>query len=147
MNDKYIVYFTSRTKKEMLTFIQNKLRENNLGELIPSHGNILTALYNNNGRLQMKEISQLIGKDKSTVTSLVNKLIELDYISKEKSQEDKRISYIILTEKAREIEGLFNNISDEVYNTAYRGVSEEEKEVFLKTLKKIALNFKEENSH
>lgn len=130
----------------MLAFIQNKLNENNLKDLIPSHGNILTALYNNNGRLKMKEISEIIGKDKSTVTSLVNKLIELDYIEKEKSSNDKRITYIKLREKGKSIEPLFNNISDQVYNTAYKGLSQEEKEAFLNTLKKININFKEENS-
>ncbi|MGO0916466.1 winged helix-turn-helix transcriptional regulator, partial [Clostridioides difficile] len=42
--------------------------KNGLGELIPTHGNILTALYENNGILTMKEIAAKIGKDKSTVT-------------------------------------------------------------------------------
>ena len=49
MEDKYIVHFISKTKASMIKFIENKLSKNGLGELIPTHGNILTALYENNG--------------------------------------------------------------------------------------------------
>ena len=79
MNDKYIIYFISRTKANMIKFIENKLKENDLNDLIPTHGNILTALYESDKKLTMKEIAKKIGKDKSTVTSLVNKLIHLVY--------------------------------------------------------------------
>ena len=43
MEDKYIVHFISKTKASMIKFIENKLSKNGLGELIPTHGNILTA--------------------------------------------------------------------------------------------------------
>ena len=111
MKDKYIIYFISRTKANMIKFIENKLKENDLTELIPTHGNILTALYESDKKLTMKEIAQKIGKDKSTVTPLVNKLIRLGYIEKEKSITDKRVTYISLTAKARDIEDRFNFIS------------------------------------
>ncbi|MBS4538629.1 MarR family transcriptional regulator [Clostridium sp. D2Q-11] len=142
MKEKYIVYFISKTKKRMTQFIEDKLREKGIKDLVPSHGNILTVLYENNGRLTMKEISRLIGKDKSTVTALVNKLLNLEYIEKEKSLKDKRVTYITLTEKGKNIEEVFKSISGEIYQTAYKGFSEEEKEIFLQLLKKINDNFK-----
>ena len=141
MKDKYIVYFMSRIKSKMLHFIEAQLQENSLDDLIPSHGNILTALYENHGKITMKQIAQIIGKDKSTVTPLVNKLVELGYIKKEKKELDKRVTYIILTERGKEIEAKFNAISREVSMTAYRGFSAEEKEIFLNLLKKLNNNF------
>lgn len=141
MKDKYIVYFISKTKKKMIKFIEKKLCENSMDDLIPSHGNILTALYEHDGALTMKEIADLIGKDKSTVTPLVNKLLKLGYIKKEKSKEDKRITFIELTDKGREIESKYNAISKEVATTAYKDFSEEEKETFLRLLKKLNNNF------
>lgn len=145
MNDKYIIYFISRTKATMIKFIDNKLKENNLEELIPTHGNILTSLYESNGKLTMKEISKKIGKDKSTVTSLVNKLIQLGYIDKEKCSKDKRITYISLTQKAKSIEPTFNFISSQVKETAYNNFTEEEKIEFLRLLKKLNTNFRNAN--
>jgi len=141
MNDKYIVYFISKTKKKMLNYIQKQLKEKDLNDLVPSYGNILTVLYDNDGKLNMKEIGQLIGKDKSTVTPLVNKLLRLGYIKKEKCKEDRRITYVKITEKGKEIENKFNDISKEVYSTAYKGFSVEEKEELLKLLKKLNNNF------
>lgn len=147
MNDKYIIYFISRAKASMIKFIENKLKENNLNDLIPTHGNILTALYESDKKLTMKEISKKIGKDKSTVTSLVNKLINLGYVQKEQCTKDKRVSYISLTEKAREIEGKFNFISSQVKETAYSNFTEEEKKEFLRLLKKLSTNFKDANKN
>ena len=144
MNDKYIIYFISRTKSNMIKFIENKLKENNLIELIPTHGNVLTSLYESDRKLTMKEIAKKIVKDKSTVTPLINKLIDLGYIQKEKSPIEKRITYICLTPKAREIESSFNHISDQVKETAYKDFTKEEKEVFLRLLKKLNSNFRSE---
>lgn len=142
MNDKYIVYFISRTKANMIKFIENKLKENKLDDLIPTHGNILTALYESDKKLTMKEIAKKIGKDKSTVTSLVNKLITLGYVEKEKCSKDKRVTYIGLTQKSRDIEDTFNFISSQVKETAYNNFTENEKKEFLRLLKKLSSNFK-----
>ncbi|MCC0648100.1 MarR family transcriptional regulator [Clostridioides sp. ZZV15-6598] len=142
MEDKYIIHFISKTKANMLKFIENKLNKNGLNELLPTHGNILTALYENNGILTMKEIATKIGKDKSTVTVLVNKLISLGYIERQKCDNDKRITYIKLTDKAMLIEDTFNSISSQVKETAYFNITEKEKQEFLRILKKINNNFK-----
>lgn len=145
MNDKYIIYFISRTKNTMIKFIENKLKENDLDDLIPTHGNILTALYENNKKLNMKDISKKIGKDKSTVTYLVNKLITLGYIKKEKCLDDSRVTYITLTKKGKDTEDKFNFISSQVRKTAYDNFTEKEKREFLRLLKKLNSNFKKAN--
>lgn len=145
MKDKYIIYFISRTKDNMIKFIDKNLKLNNLNDLIPTHGNILTALYESNGQLTMKEISKKIGKDKSTVTSLVNKLIILGYVKKDKCLIDKRVTYISLTEKALSIKDGFDLISSQVKETAYKDFTNEEKKEFLRLLKKMSKNFKDAN--
>jgi DNA-binding MarR family transcriptional regulator len=141
MNDKYIIYFISKTKKKMTRFIEKALKEEGLDDLGPSYGNILTVLYNNNGKLSMNQIGQLIGKDKSTITALVNKLSNLGYVKKEKCIEDRRVTYIILTERGKSIEGKVNNISEKVNLIAYRNFSKKEKDIFLELFKKMNNNF------
>jgi DNA-binding MarR family transcriptional regulator len=141
MNDKYIIYFISKTKKKMTGFIEKALKEKGLDDLVPSYGNILTVLYNNNGRLSMNKIGKIIGKDKSTITALVNKLLVLGYVKKEKCIEDRRVTYIILTPKGTSIEGKVNDISEKVNLIAYKNFSKEEKDIFLELLKKMNSNF------
>lgn len=142
MNDKYIIYFISKTKKKMTRFIEKALKEKGLDDLAPSYGNILTVLYNNNnGRLSMNQIGKTVGKDKSTITALVNKLSNLGYVKKEKCIQDKRVTYIILTEKGKAIEGKVNDISEKVNLIAYKNFSKKEKDIFLELLKKMNNNF------
>lgn len=141
MNDKYIIYFISRTRKKMLKFLERKLTEYSMNDIITSHGNILTALYNNDGKLSMNKIAKLIGKDKSTVTPLINKLLQLGYIEKVQDETDKRITYIVLSEQGRLLKPKFDAISAQIHETAYKGFTEEEKETFLRLLKKLNMNF------
>ena len=143
--DKYIVYFISRTRQKMVQFIQMQLKMHQLDELIPSHGNILTVLYENGDMLPLNEIARRIGRDKSTVTSLVNKLVELGYVEKVAGHQDRRVTFVKLTEKGNDLRPQFMNISSQVYETAYRGFSPEEKELFLSLLKRMNRNFTEEN--
>lgn len=143
MNDKYIVYFISKTKKKMVKFIENKLNEKELYDLVPSYGNILTVLYDHNGKMSMKEIGLLLGKEKSTITAIVDKLEKLGYVMKLKSEKDRRTTYVCLTETGKDIEEKFEEISFELQNTAYNNFSQEEKVEFLRLLKKMNQNFDE----
>lgn len=144
--DKYIVYFISRTKQKMTQFIQSQLRKQQLDELIPSHGNILTVLYENGDRMPLSEIAKRIGRDKSTVTPLVNKLAGLGYVERVAGQQDKRVTFVQLTRQGHELKPRFEQISAQVYETAYRGFSPEEKEQFLSLLKRINQNFSQSDS-
>lgn len=88
----------------MLRFIENRLKDHELYNLVPSYGNILTVLYDHDGKMTMKGIADLLGKEKSTITSLVNKLEGLGYVNKVKSQEDRRTTFVCLTKMGKDIE-------------------------------------------
>ncbi len=143
MNDKYIVHFLSSTKKKMIKFIQNELKENNLSEIDPSYGNILTVLYESDGILTMNEIAKKTGKDKSTITVLANKLCNLGYIEKVKCENDNRITYIKLTEKAYDIKDKYMQICKNLNKTVFNDFSDVEKKEFLRLLKKMNNNLSE----
>lgn len=139
--DKYIVYFISRTKQKMTHFIQMQLKQQQLDELIPSHGNILTVLYENGDKMPLNEIAKRIGRDKSTVTPLVNKLVRLGYVEKIAGQQDKRVTFVQLTEQGHKLKPQFGRISAQIYEIAYQGFSQKEKAQFLSLLKRMSQNF------
>ena len=143
MQEKYIVYFISKTKKKMLRFIERRLKDHELYNLVPSYGNILTVLYDHDGKMTMKNIADLLGKEKSTITSLVNKLESLGYVNKVKSQEDRRTTFVCLTQMGKDIEKKFEAISKDLQERAYSNFTEAEKEEFLRLLKKLNQNFNE----
>lgn len=91
--------------------IEKKLKQENFIGLGASHFAILIGIiFSKEKRLCMKEIASFINKDKSTVTQLVNKLIRYDLIEKKYSESDKRMCYMILSNKGRENEALFIKI-------------------------------------
>ena len=140
-NKQYTIHFISKTKKRATKFIEEELKKHGINDLAHSHGSILSVLYKEDNGLMMKDIANLIGKNKSTVTELVNKLLKLGYIKKEKSQTDKRVTLISLTEKGKSIRDTFDTISQNLVKTAYQGFTNEEEETFLRLLKKLYTNF------
>ncbi|CAH2212930.1 MarR family winged helix-turn-helix transcriptional regulator [Tepidibacter aestuarii] len=137
----YIVGYISTTRKKYQKFLEKELKEHNIDNIVPSHGSILSVLYKNNGKLSMKEISGLIRRDKSTVTSLCNKLVSFGYIKKEKCEQDRRVTYITLTQKGIDIKPEFEEISKKLIDTVYKGFTKEEEEMFYYLLNKINKNF------
>ena len=121
-------------------FILKELEQVGFIDIAPSHGGILAALFKY-GECTMTDISNNIRRDRSTVTALVNKLTKLGYISSKKDIKDNRSTIIFLTEKGRELEPRFKDISQKLYDIEYKDISEGDKEVFEKILKKIYNNF------
>ncbi len=108
--------------------------------LAPSHGEILGALVYR-GPLPMTAIAQIIDKDKSTITALVNKLVNLGYVQKSKHESDARISLISLTEKGAALKSEILNVGKELRARSYQGISDEEGEILIRLLAKIDKNF------
>jgi len=107
-------------------YLQEGIRERGYNNLVVSHGVILELLFQNEGKLTMKQISQGINKTKSTVTQLVDKLIKLGLVTKVQSHLDKRYTFVLLTEKANEIKDDLSTINRGLINKLYEDFTEEE---------------------
>ncbi len=141
MNKYLAISMISQIRNEYTNYIENELKDRGIEGLVISHGNILDILYNNNGRLTMKEISEGINRSKSTVTQLVDKLLAYGYVTKEADSTDKRISYIVLTEFGMGIKKDFREISDRVIQEFFQGFTETEAETLLTLLDRVIHNF------
>lgn len=145
MDNNYVVYSFNKVKKMMHQYLDNQIKSFDIFDLVPAYGDILTSLYINDGKLKMNQISEMVGKDKSTITVLVNKLADRGYVIKEKSTLDKRVTYIKLSEKAYEYENEFHTIASNVRQVAFKDFTEEEVKTFMTMLHRMHDNF-EENS-
>ena len=142
MMNKYLaISKISKIRKEVSDYIEFELRNRGIESLVVSHGNILDILYENNGKLTMKEISEGIDRSKSTVTQLVDRLLKAGYVTKESDLEDKRYSYIVLTEKGLSIKKDFKEISSNVIKEFYKDFTEDEIEILLSLLDRVIHNF------
>ncbi|MBU3918083.1 MarR family transcriptional regulator [bacterium] len=140
MDDNYIIHYIGLIRDHVNRFLTQELKKHELKGISPSHGDILGALCLKDN-LRMKELATLINRDKSTITALVNKLIDLGYVEKEADLNDNRINLIRLTEKGQKIRPEIKKISEKLRLKAYKGLSDEEKTILSMLLSKISRNF------
>lgn len=144
MRTDVVIGVISNIREKSAQFINKELKDRGVKGLINSHGTVLSAMYDNDGKMTMNGIARFVGKRKSTITDMVKKLEKLGYVSREKSKEDARVIEVSLTEQGWEFRDTFKEISRELLDKTYTGFTEEEKEVLMGLLFKIRKNFREE---
>ncbi|MCU0849500.1 MAG: MarR family transcriptional regulator [Spirochaetes bacterium] len=127
MNKDHILFEIGRIHYRVNKFLGVELEKHGITGIAPSHGEIIGSLLMR-GPLTMKEIAGIVGKDKSTVTSLVSKLIDRGYVKKSENADDKRITIISLTRAGKALKPHYEEISSKLKSWAYSGFSEEERD-------------------
>jgi len=136
----HIIALIAKTREKSNAFILMKLKEMGIEGLAPSHGDILVNLFRSSP-LSMKELAERIGRDKSTITALINKLIKLGYVEKQKDPSDSRVTLIGLTREGEELKPDFEYVSAKLISTTFRGFSTKEKEEVVRLLERVHDNF------
>lgn len=121
-------------------FMDEQLRKRGITELGFSHVRIIIILHVFKV-LSMKEVTEKISKDKSTVTILVNKLEKKGYLRKKVCEEDRRVTYLELEDKAKEILNIIFEVSDIFQNRVEKILDEEERKMFIKIMSKLIENW------
>lgn len=137
---KRIISLISSIRNSSNKFLLAQLNNNGLKGLATSHGDILANLFETSPR-SMQELAAKIGKDKSTVTALVDKLVAGGYVIKEKSLVDSRGVMVSLTPKGLELKPTTDKIGDDLLNIAYDGFNETDKQELIRLLLKMKKNF------
>ena len=91
------------------------------------------------------EIAARSGKDKSTAARLIAALEKKGLVERIEDKSDRRKKIIKLTQKGKKAEAELRRISIEANASAIRGVSREDYETTLRTLKKIQENLEPNN--
>jgi len=136
-----IIHVISKIKRRSDVYLENKLAEAGLKGLVASHGAILSALYANSGMLRLTDIAEIIERKKPTVTVLVDRLVKMGIVSRQPSQDDARITNIMLTPRGYEIKDTLNLIGSDLLAKAFKGLSPGEREACAELLFRIHSNF------
>lgn len=130
----------SRIREKGNNLIVNELEKKGIKGIAPSHGDILVALYKKK-TLSMNKIAANIKRTNATVTVLIDKLIKKGYIEKKKSNNDKRVTNVILTKKGESFKPIFIEISEKLNNRIYGSLTKGEKILLEELLEKVNGNF------
>lgn len=131
--------YISRIKIKSYIFIENEAKKRGI-TLSYSHMRIIIILHFNK-KLSMKELTEKLGRDKSTVTVLVNKLETEGYLKKTVCCKDKRITYLQLKEKSQEIVDTLFEVSEIFHEKVKSIIGQEDTETLYKISQKLLENW------
>lgn len=142
MKHNNVIALASRITEKAHRLIIRELEARGINGIVPSHGGILGHLFTGE-KYTMKDLAEKIHRTKPTVTVLIDKLVHLGYVTKEKSREDSRVTFISLTEKGLGLKPDFIEISESVNAIVYKDLSDEEAEYIEAMLGRISRNLDE----
>ncbi len=128
-----IIYLIARIREKANRFIATELAKRNMAGLKPVHGDVLFILHTH-GSMSMKEIAERVDRKKSTVTTLVDKLVNEGFAEKNVDETDNRYFIISLTEKGRNLKNDLIEISDQLISTVYKDMPVEERQQLVNCL-------------
>lgn len=134
-----IVSFMSRIVRESNEYLVALMRDIGLEGVVPSHGDILMQLFMRES-ISMSDLASAIGRDPSTVTTLVRKLEDAGYVEKVPSKADKRRCEVRLTQKGEALESDMMQISNELIRALTQGISEDDMDVTYRTMTAMQRN-------
>jgi DNA-binding MarR family transcriptional regulator len=115
-----------------------KLKEHQV-EISPAQGRIMFALWRKDG-ISISELVRRTSLEKSTMTSMLDRLEEAGYVTRVRSQEDRRKVLIERTDKDRSWQETYVHVSQEMTKLFYDGFSDSEIDTFEQYLKRVLDN-------
>jgi MarR family transcriptional regulator, organic hydroperoxide resistance regulator len=77
-------------------------------------------------KMKMSDISEKLGLSNSTVSGIIDRLEQRDIVKRVRSEEDKRVVYVHLSDKAEELFKDFSKVSSENFEDMMKKASPED---------------------
>lgn len=120
------------------------LKNYGVNEINPAQGRILFALWENDD-MPITELSKKTQLEKSTLTTMLDRLEKDGFIQRIASKDDRRKIIIKRTDKDKSFQKIYYKVSDEMSDLFYNGFAEKEITIFENFLDKILNNLETYN--
>jgi DNA-binding MarR family transcriptional regulator len=139
VDETNFLYTLTSIRQRLFAFLKKQLAAEGISDVAPSFGDILFVL-DQKGAVTLQEVARHTIKDKSTISSVINKLEAGGYLTKEKDAADARYTRLSLTAKAKKMKPPLLRISAKMNTQIFQGLSEDEKQTLFKLMGKISEN-------
>lgn len=132
-----------RTVKMTDYFLQEAFQSRNI-DVNKEQMIVLKKLHDRDG-INQNELASLTYRDKSSMARLLSKMESKNYVIRRQCATDKRSNKVFLTVQGRDV---FKELIPVVKNVSLiieNGIGYLEKQMLIKTMKKVQLNFKKTN--
>ena len=135
-------FLISQVKQVQGRIFQRLLTESGVEEFNGPQGRILYVLWQEDG-IPIARLVQQTGLAKSTLTAMLTRMEDAGLITRENSQTDKRQVMIRLTDTARGLREKYEQVSEEMNQLFYRGMTQEDAYLLDGLLERVLANLQE----
>jgi DNA-binding MarR family transcriptional regulator len=132
-------FLLSRATWAMNNFVNRMLRESNLGDISVAYFAVLQALWENDG-LSISDLGERAQLEKSTMTSLIDRMEGAGLVRREDHPTDRRAYKICLTARGKELEEKLDQVTSRTYQHLTRGIPEKDLQKSIEVCKKLIEN-------
>ncbi|WP_335869500.1 MarR family winged helix-turn-helix transcriptional regulator [Bacillus sp. 2205SS5-2] len=133
-----ICFLISNTGKAIINQIANSFKESGF-DVTYEQWTILTQLWDQDGRTQ-NELANMTSRDQTCTSRLLDNLVKRGYITRNPSENDRRIKEIYLTVDGQKIRERLSELAQQTITQATEGISEKELASCKQVLKTISTN-------
>ncbi len=135
-------FLISQIKQVQARIFQRLLQECGVEEFNGPQGHILYVLWQKD-EVPIVELSQKTALAKNTLTAMLGRMEEQGLIERKTAESDKRQSLIVLTEKARDLQGKYDEVSQKMNEIFYKDFTDKEVEKIDGFLDRILQNLEQ----
>ena len=135
-------FLISQIKQVQSRIFQRLLQDCGVEEFNGPQGHILYVLWQKD-EVPIVELSQKTGLAKNTLTAMLGRMEDAGLIERKTAESDKRQSLIVLTEKARDLQQKYDEVSQKMNEVFYKGFSGDEVLMMDSYLDRILVNLEQ----
>ena len=103
-------------------------------------------LVERKGEIIMSHIADYVNVPMSTATGIVDRLVKNGYLERNRSDSDRRIVLIKLTDKAKTVVNEIKNLGSNYFSIIYESLSDEERAFLSKIITKVINSINKQES-
>lgn len=130
----------SKLLREIMLLLKQNMTKVFEDRKITAPQGMVIGILSKFGKMKISDLSKQLGLSNSTISGIIDRLEKQEMVERERSQEDKRVVYVMITPKFQEIHQDFHKrIEENISNIMKRGSDEEIIKITegLYTLKKL----------
>jgi DNA-binding MarR family transcriptional regulator len=132
-------FLLSRAAWAMNNCVNRMLKERGLPDISVAHFAVLQALWENDG-LSISDLGEKVQLEKSTMTSLLDRMESAGLLRRDDHPTDRRAYKICLTGRGRELEPQLDQVATEAYDRLTRGIASKDLQTAIEVCRRLMEN-------
>lgn len=134
-----VLNLMSKVRSRAFQFLEKEMAAAGVADLSPAHGDVLFIAARHPG-CDMRQLAVLTGRDKSTLTPLVERLVRDGYLVRKSSATDRRRAEISLTAKSEKLRPRLMKIGMKLERSMLAGIGKDEQAMLMQALQRMYTN-------